>query len=90
MNKKQRSDTANKTEKWFEKNRSLVLANTIWAQSVVGVLISVGVLTVTAGLVFKIDEVITVTGQLESISGSVDIKAPVGGKLTAYFLKMVS
>ena len=38
-------------------------------------------------MVFRIDEVITVTGQLESISGSVDIKAPVGGKIDSVFFE---
>ena len=77
----------NKFETWLEKNRSLVLRQTpFWAQSVIGVLISLGVLSLAGGLIFRIDEVITVTGQLESISGSVDVKAPVGGKIAnVYF-----
>ena len=48
-------------------------------------MVSLGCLAITAGLVFRIDEVITVTGQLESISGSVDIKTPVGGKIADVF-----
>ena len=80
-------DKRNKVEKWFEKHRSLVLRQTpFWAQSIAGVMIGIGVLGVTAGSILRIDEVLTVAGQLESISGSVDIKAPVGGKIAdVYF-----
>ena len=57
-----------------------------WAQSITGVMIGLGVLGVTAGSILRIDEVLTVAGQLESISGSVNIKAPVGGKIAdVYF-----
>ena len=80
--------TENKALKWYEKNKSLVLRQTpFWAQSIVGVLISVGVLSVSAGLIFRVDEVITVTGQLEAISGSTGITAPVGGKIDKVFFK---
>jgi multidrug efflux pump subunit AcrA (membrane-fusion protein) len=36
---------------------------------------------------FKIDEVVTVQGQLQSIGGSVDLKSPVGGKVASVFFK---
>ena len=88
-NKKSKEAHAeNKALKWYEKNKSLVLRQTpFWAQSIVGVLISVGVLSITAGLIFRVDEVITVTGQLEAISGSTGINAPVGGKIDKVFFK---
>lgn len=86
--KDKKAHTASKAEKWYEKNRSLVLRQTpFWAQSIVGVLISVGVLSVSAGLIFRVDEVITVKGQLEAISGSIGITAPVGGKIAEVFFK---
>ena len=44
-------------------------------------MIGLGVSAVTAGLLFRIDEVVTVTGQLESLGGSVDVKTPAGGKV---------
>ena len=85
---KNKTYISEKVGKWLEKNRSLVLRQTpFWAQSIVGVLIGIGTLSVIAGLIFRIDEVITVTGQLEAISGSVDIKAPVGGKIDKVYFK---
>ena len=36
-----------------------------------------------AGILFRIDEVVTVTGQLESLEGSVDVKTPAGGKVAS-------
>ena len=69
-------------ERWLARNRSLVLRQTpVWAQSLVGIMIGLGVSAVTAGLLFRIDEVVTVTGQLESLGGSVDVKTPAGGKV---------
>ena len=37
-------------------------------------MISLGVSGITAALLFRIDEVVTVTGKLESLSGSVKVK----------------
>ena len=60
---KNKTYISEKVGKWLEKNRSLVLRQTpFWAQSIVGVLIGIGTLSVIAGLIFRIDEVITVTG----------------------------
>ena len=36
--------------------------------------------------IFKIDEVVSVKGQLEPISGTTDIKTPVGGKISRVFI----
>ena len=75
-------------ERWFARNRSLVLRHTpVWAQSLVAIVIGLGVSAVTAGLLFRIDEVVTVTGQLESLRGSVDVKTPAGGKVAAVLFK---
>ena len=64
------------------KNRSLVLRQTpIWAQSLSGIVISLGLIGVSAGVIFKIDEVVTVSGQLISVDGSTGVKTPVGGKV---------
>ena len=64
------------------KNRSLVLRQTpIWAQSLSGIVISLGLIGVSAGVIFKIDEVVTVSGQLVSVDGSTGVKTPVGGKV---------
>ena len=53
----------------------------IWAQSLTGIVISLGLIGVGAGVIFKIDEVVTVSGQLVSVDGSVGVKTPVGGKV---------
>ena len=75
-------------ERWFARNRSLVLRQTpFWAQSVAGIVIALGFTGITAGILFRIDEVVTVTGQLESINGKVDVKAPVGGKVAEVLFK---
>ena len=77
-----REAIAQSAERWLARNRSLVLRQTpVWAQSLAAILVGLGVSAVTAGLLFRIDEVITVKGQLESLSGSVDVKTPAGGKI---------
>ena len=51
------------------------------------IVISLGVSAITAGLIFRIDEVVTVTGQLASLGGSVDVKTPAGGKVSEVFFQ---
>ena len=75
-------------ERWLARNRSLVLRQTpIWAQSLVGIVITLGVTAIAAGTFFRIDEVITVQGQLEAISGKTKVKTPIGGKISQTFFK---
>ncbi len=79
------SDAANQ---WLAKNRNLVLRQTpVWAQTLTGVLIAVGTLGILGGVLFKIDEVVTVPGQLQSIGGSVEVKTPAGGLVEQVFYK---
>ena len=79
------SKTANQ---WLAKNRSLVLRQTpIWAYSFAGFVISIGVIAVTTAIFFRIDEVVTVNGQLESVTGNTDVKTPAGGKVSEVFFK---
>ena len=55
---------SNRAERWLARNRSLETRQTpVWAQSLVGIMIGLGVTAVTAGFLFRIDEVVTVTGQ---------------------------
>lgn len=76
------------TNRWLAKNRSLVLRQTpVWAQSMAAIVIGLGTVVVVGGFVFKIDEVVTVQGQLQSIGGSVEVKSPVGGKVAEVFFK---
>ena len=66
------------------RNRSLVLRQTpVWAQSLATIMISLGAAATMAGILFRIDEVVTVTGQLESLEGGVDVKTPAGGKVAS-------
>ena len=75
-------------EKWLARNRSLVLRQTpIWAQSLAVIFIAMGSIAVLGAIFFKIDEVITVSGQLEAINGTTDVKTPAGGKVAAVFFK---
>ena len=69
-------------EKWLARNRSLVLRQTpVWAQSLAAILIGLGGLAVAGGIFFRIDEVVTVTGQLKSIGGTVEVMTPAGGRV---------
>ena len=73
---------------WLEKNRSLVLRQTpVWAQSLAIILVSVGGIAVVGATLFRIDEVVSVNGQLKSIGGTVEVKSPVGGKVSDVFFK---
>ena len=74
------------TERWISRNRSLVLRQTpIWAQSFSLILISLGATTLLAAFLFKIDEVVTVSGKLESVIGSTEVKTPAGGKILSVY-----
>lgn len=77
----------NASDRWMEKNRSLVLRQTpVWAKSLVALLLSLGSVAVLGGIFIRIDEVITVSGQLKSIGGTVEVETPVGGKVeTVHF-----
>ena len=75
-------------ERWLARNRSLVLRQTpVWAQSLAAIVIGLGTVAVVGGVLFRIDEVVTVTGQLESITGSTDVKTPAGGKVAQVLFK---
>lgn len=73
---------------WLSKNSSLVLRQTPrWAQGLALVFIAMGTTAVVGGVFFRIDEVITVQGQLVSSTGNQEVKAPVGGKVQAVFFR---
>ena len=81
------SSKDNQLQRWLAKNRSLVLRQTpFWAQSITCIVIGLGGIVIIGGYLFKIDEVVTVNGQLEPISGTTDIKTPVGGKISKVFI----
>ena len=64
---------------WMEKNRSLSLRQTpLWAQALSAGLVSLGSITILVSIFYKIDEVVTVQGQLKPIGGTVEVKTPVG------------
>ena len=44
-------------------------------------------IAVASSILFKIDEVVTVAGQLESVSGNTEVKTPAGGKVSQVFFK---
>ena len=58
----------------------------VWAQSLSIVVVSLGTISILAGIFFRIDEVL-VEGQLKSIGGTVEVKSPVGGKISDVFFK---
>ena len=53
--------------------------------SLAGILVGLGVVAVSAGIFFRIDEVVAVTGKLEALTGSVDVKTPADSKVTSTF-----
>ena len=70
------------SNQWMERNRSLVLRQTpIWAKSLITLLLSLGSLALLGSIFIRVDEVITVTGQLKSIGGTVEVKTPAGGRI---------
>ena len=72
-------DAANR---WLARNRSLVLRQTpVWAQSLAALMIGLGSIAIVGSIVFRIDEVVTVQGQLKSIGGTVEVKTPAGGRV---------
>lgn len=76
------------TNSWLARNRSLVLRQTpVWAQSMAAIVVSLGTIALVGSWLFKIDEVVTVQGQLRSIGGSVDVKSPVGGLVAQVMFK---
>ena len=78
-------DVANK---WLARNRNLVLRQTpVWAQTLAGLVIGLSTLAVAGGIFFRIDEVVTVKGQLKSIGGTVEVKTPAGGRVAEVFFK---
>lgn len=75
------------SNRWMSRNRSLVLRQTpVWAQGFAGILIGLGSIAFIGACFFRIDEVVTVSGQLQSIGGSVDVETPIGGRIAkTYF-----
>jgi HlyD family secretion protein len=85
---KQKKQLAQKTDKWMSRNRSLVLRQTpIWAQSLAAIVICLGGIGLAGGFLFRVDEIISVTGQLESTEGDTEVKTPVGGKISKVFVQ---
>jgi len=77
--KEKAGDAANR---WMARNRSLVLRQTpFWAQGLAAILIGLSTTAVVGGILFRIDEVVTVQGQLKSIGGTVEVKTPAGGRV---------
>ncbi|MDO6351172.1 HlyD family efflux transporter periplasmic adaptor subunit [Synechococcus sp. YX-04-1] len=75
-------------DQWMAKNRSLVLRQTpVWAQTLVAVAVSLSGIALLGGIFFRIDEVITVQGQLKSIGGTVDVETPAGGRVEEVLFK---
>ena len=51
------------------------------------ILIGLGSIAVAGSIIFKIDEVVTVQGQLKSIGGTVEVKTPAGGRVAEVLFK---
>ena len=83
--KQKAGDAANR---WLARNRSLVLRQTpVWAQGFAALLVGLGTVVVVGGIIFRIDEVVTVQGQLKSIGGTVEVKTPAGGRVAEVLFK---
>lgn len=76
------------SNRWMDRNRSLVLRQTpVWAQSLAALMVALGGIVVVGGVFFKIDEVVSVQGQLKSIGGTVEVETPAGGRIAEVFFK---
>ncbi len=72
----------------MDRNRSLVLRQTpVWAQTMAALMIGLGGIAVVAGIFFRIDEVISIQGQLKSIGGTVEVETPAGGRVSEVLFK---
>ena len=73
---------------WLARNRSLALRQTpFWAQSFTGLLLGLAGLALVGGSLYRIDEVVTVTGQLEAKGGTTELESPVGGMVADVLVK---
>ena len=50
-------------------------------------MVSLGGIAILGSIFFRIDEVITVRGQLQSLEGTTDVKTPAGGKILEVYFK---
>ncbi len=83
--KQKAGDAANR---WMARNRSLVLRQTpVWAQSLAVLMICLGSISVLVGIFVRIDEVVSVNGQLKSIGGTVEVETPAGGQIAEVLFK---
>ena len=70
------------SNRWMERNRSLVLRQTpVWAQSMGLMLVGLGGIALLGSIFFRIDEVVSVQGQLKSIGGTIEVETPAGGQV---------
>ena len=50
-------------------------------------MVALGGIALVGGIFFKIDEVVSVQGQLKSIGGTVEVETPAGGRVAEVFFK---
>lgn len=75
-----RSKKEAESDHWWDRQHSLVLRQSPrWAQAFTLGLIALGSGGIIASSLIKIDEVITVTGQLKPTAGITEVKTPAGG-----------
>lgn len=83
-----KSSVVGQADRWIAKNRSLVLRQTpVWTQALLASVVSLGGIAILGSIFFRIDEVITVRGQLQSLEGTTDVKTPAGGKILDVYFK---
>ena len=83
-----KTSVVGQADRWIAKNRSLVLRQTpVWTQALLASVVSLGSIAILGSIFFRIDEVITVRGQLQSLEGTTDVKTPAGGKILEVYFK---
>lgn len=83
-----RQELADRTSAFIGRRHSLTLRQTPkWAQSFIVIMVLFGGGAILASLVIKIDEVVTVQGQLRPFTGTRDILAPVSATLSQINVK---
>ena len=74
-------------DRWLLEPITRSSSNTGLGTGLTGIVVGLGLVAVGAGVLVGIDEVVTVTGQLEALTGSVDVKTPAGGKVASVFFQ---
>jgi len=71
-----------KARKWLSTHRSIALRpSPIWAKTILATLAGLAGAGLLISIFYKVDEYLTVDGELEPTAGSIDMRSPIQGKI---------